>query len=1652
MNNTNLENIILQTINIVTSKKISEAGYDKTVQGIVLSCVDANIGKYKIQYQDSYWFAYSNNVNVTYSPGSTVYILVPNGDMSKDKTILGATDKLGVDYSLAIPDEEKYILQGENLVDHEDEIGLCSYKTETKILYNVNLQQNVLNIDTDKMIQYLKSSNSLMINFYVKNNLDVEQRYQGNYGILVALDYSDINTDEIITKYYIIDVDRMSGNPYYYPNEVKQYEFFEIDSDNFLRINTIALFTKDFLNQDNTKPDDIFISKIQIGGVNMMSQEQLNGYALTILTPKGYIFTSESLDTDIRTLQAQLRAKGRVVDLRGQNVSIYWFVQNMMVTTAHKKYNKYGGQGWECLNPYNVIRQESQDEPQIIQFITAQPTYSIKKSDILAEKVKYKCSVVYNNNISSKEITIIHQDAQYLIYIESDGGTLFYDNIGKPTLTCYCKYKQDQTDVDIDSLKFIWSSINNIGNFQSLSSNEDASDNKNKLVIIEQCIKDYLDVEYLLYEQIFNQNRLFPTDIQLQDITDLSRKNRIIEIRENLQQNNITAAVIRNLFYQNNIQTGDNITYNLLLNGDVDHTRTINNAIKNYDNIQIVDKNKIFNLYIKNITNFTTYKCSVFTKQSNQFLGTAEITITNSLDGNNLYSLVINNGTQVFKYNTEGISPASKKNEIPLQIPTLTFSVYDNLGDRIQDDIIHRKADITWIVPSHDTLLQIDDDTYTGVPDSTFDNMLYKNHLMSFNYKIAQNYNPTKTRNNISLIVKYNDMNLVASTNLSFLKQGDEGTNGTDIICKITPNTTGTVPYYPIIYYNENREITFNWSMNSSQREWFLVELWNNSIEPIFKGASSGQADDGKLVTIVKWQVLKNIYTSTISDETNLTVTQNVSNDKWQFGLIDESNPDSIFNRSYNENDYKNWRPANIIKVTVKYDDHTYYATLPVIISKLFDSNNYRVRLKDYTGFRRVLYNSSGLRPQYDNHTPFEIIAEQKIGTRWQDISLKTSQDYKLGYQWFYMGSIWYRDNNGVWQQNYEQTISKTSLGESSKKWLLKSNLYEFLQDNQKAIKPIDSYDGECVNTGLACRVYLNKNGKTLGWIHIPIHMTFNRFENAAINEWDGNSVNLGGDNGGMILAPQIGAGTKDNNNKFTGVFFGTSKDSAYGQNVGLFGYNQGVRTIFLDAETGKAKFGKNGAGQIRIDPSQNEAIIESGNYVEKTNLVEGSGMRINLTQPSIKFGSEKFSVNSDGVLTAVDAKISGDAQISGTIKVGGTEQSSILLYKNQIGSVVSGGWDVDNFWLGGATAADAAFKVDSDGILTLKSNQSSINIGEKTYVKPSTMQYITIPRVILNQDGLKIGPGQISTGPYNFIVNSNGTVSISKSLTLGSQRTDGSYPFALDDYGRGSINLGNGQFKVTSDGLLTMKNGSIELGSKTYNNDDTTATPQVAINKNQIKLGPTWNTTTSVWDYNFVATKAGVVTIKKNLTLGQPKTVKINNVNTTKYPLIIDAQGKLDLYMEKGQMHLGNFDVDSDGNLTTINADISGNINIGKNGGKLSIWNDDREVASWDATGLRMTYLSIFPNGHLEAHEANLDEITIGYKESSTGSSNPYLRFPQDGYIECYRKKNKDQAIKLSYIKPYDGASGSGITISGESGPIYLWGSGLYFNNNIIY
>ena len=101
-------------------------------------------------------------------------------------------------------------------------------------------------------------------------------------------------------------------------------------------------------------------------------------------------------------------------------------------------------------------------------------------------------------------------------------------------------------------------------------------------------------------------------------------------------------------------------------------------------------------------------------------------------------------------------------------------------------------------------------------------------------------------------------------------------------------------------------------------------------------------------------------------------------------------------------------------------------------------------------------------------------------------------------------------------------------------------------------------------------------------------------------------------------------------------VDYNETLEDAYADEVGLLAYGHGTRTVFVDANTGLAKFGSANKGQIVIDPTQETALIYGGNY----SVMAGTGMLIDLTTPSIKFGSGNFEIGPDGKLKALSMEL----------------------------------------------------------------------------------------------------------------------------------------------------------------------------------------------------------------------------------------------------------------------------------------------------------------------------------------------------------------------------------------------------------------------------
>ena len=1362
---------VLDAIELLTKNSVQRASYDRTIQAQVLSCEDSTIGKYRCRYQDAIFYAYSSNLDVTFSKGSEVYILVPGNDMSKEKTILGTTNKLGINFISQAVGDEAYDIIGRNCIqtngiyylDSDNKQYLYTIYKYSQTPDEMVIDQNI-NINVEELQTYIQQSSSIVAGASFKTSLDEKKQHQGSFGIIFRLCFVDNATQSQVIRTYVIDEDSMSGvNPYQQERKTRQYQIFNVDGQNFKRIQSIEIFNRNFpdsfgeLKTQKISPQeggDIEISDIELLGANRMTETELNGITISFLTPEGTSFIGATGEKNYKTITAQIRVKGKLLTSTS-NLPFFWGIQDISISPNSQYYNKHLGRGWRCLNSSNIISQSEGQEP-IVEWIPSRNKYVFDIEKATAKYTRIKVAVIYNDNVIVKALTILRKTGVQQVSIESDGGTRFYFDIGHPTLTCKINGEEQLGD----NYKYYWG-------HESFSSLE-----------------------------------------QLEETSDL-----------NIQYDEAVAA-------WDDIQTG-------LANGiylprrDAETIESASNTLASFDYIQRVKRNKIYDLQIKNITSFDTFKCSVFKtlekengEKEDVYLGTAAITLTNSLTSEGEYNIVINNGQVVFQYDEEGDAPTGSNSTVQQVIKALSFTLYDNLGNPIEDEVVQKNAQWWWEFPVKDTMLTIVNQENNTQEEQDEDIQFKKYYQVpSLMYGISNKYRVQYQNNQVKLFVKYKDMVFSAATRFTFIKQGDPGTNGTEYIVRIVPNIADDNDFdgYPTItrvfFKNQRIRRTFlnyklkgfiedqsakvykngYYQFNPNSAKLFKIEVWKN-----------GEKINLNDTTTLTWEILQNK-----NDISNLTIDE-IS------GQVGFTNKFPIMKS-----------PADIIKCTITIEGKKYYATMPVIVVDIQDSI-YSIQLKPLSGFRYAVYSNDGMKPQYAN-LPFEIICQKKINNIWENISLNTINNNVLK-------PIKYDFRNiGALEEDYRNNAKDKPI-------------------NCFYCSPMSRFDGYSVINSVVCNVsqewqIKDHIGQTLiGSIHIPIHLLLNKFGLSALNDWDGNSIQIKDDDGSgsnYILSPQMGAGTKNESNEFTGVLMGQVKNvgGSNKSDVGLFGYADGVRSFFLNSENGSAIFGKANAGQVVIDPSGGaDGFLYSGNFwkkydkntglpssytykkinssgiLESTGNASKNGLLINLSEPEIFFGSGNFYVTKQGHLHA-----SGGGDIAGWA-IGSDSLNSKKGSKIYTGSHNTLNSTSEGFYLSHqGLSIGSKFYVSQDGVLRLgagaitEANANHWTITAKqdveiknrngkvtgydwrSYIKYGT--HNTNDYVYIGTDGFKLGT--------NFSVNSAGEL-VAASGKIGKWHIDGGAIYWGTKSTTGAVDTTKPRVSFGSDGHLTGPNWRI--------------------------------------------------------------------------------------------------------------------------------------------------------------------------------------------------------------------------------------------------
>lgn len=200
-------------------------------------------------------------------------------------------------------------------------------------------------------------------------------------------------------------------------------------------------------------------------------------------------------------------------------------------------------------------------------------------------------------------------------------------------------------------------------------------------------------------------------------------------------------------------------------------------------------------------------------------------------------------------------------------------------------------------------------------------------------------------------------------------------------------------------------------------------------------------------------------------------------------------------------------------------------------------------------------------------------------------------------------------NSNGVLKQYYSDNLSLDTNKTYNNISFTSLNTKELdVNNDKKLIGPPKIYTDNL--SSIQC--IQAKSGNAVLWSQ-PIYLYQDRWPSEVLNEWDGDlTIN---ENNGTILSAMMAAGSKNNENAFTGVVMGKveleNKDYE-----GLFGFDQGEQSFGFKTD-GTAFIGKaSSGGQIGFDGTQ--AIIKSENYngnVNDPNVKTTEGMAIYLAK-----------------------------------------------------------------------------------------------------------------------------------------------------------------------------------------------------------------------------------------------------------------------------------------------------------------------------------------------------------------------------------------------------------------------------------------------------
>lgn len=248
---TDYSEILMQSMDILVAKRLSELQFDKTINCQITDTSAADKGEYEVTDGATTFTAYSRDV--TYKTGDSVYVTIPNGDFDNQKQIVGKYVGPGESLNYLSPLDSYVNITGD----------LCNFTNEASLLANredvlvLDKKNNIQTCETyskqviwKAKIQNGKGFERLGIQADFKTRLKSLKTNNGNFGLCLYVTYidkSNVNTeDSVKTASFILDSDDMYGNPYNFNSYFTQEKVFDISSITGQITDMALVFYQDF--------------------------------------------------------------------------------------------------------------------------------------------------------------------------------------------------------------------------------------------------------------------------------------------------------------------------------------------------------------------------------------------------------------------------------------------------------------------------------------------------------------------------------------------------------------------------------------------------------------------------------------------------------------------------------------------------------------------------------------------------------------------------------------------------------------------------------------------------------------------------------------------------------------------------------------------------------------------------------------------------------------------------------------------------------------------------------------------------------------------------------------------------------------------------------------------------------------------------------------------------------------------------------------------------------------------------------------------------------------------------------------------------------------------------------------------------------------